>query len=182
VIREWRIGKDAEGSTRSLLWRFHRSICLEGLRKPLITSVKLAVSGSTFETGTTPIQSRSVNHSITTFGKSHSNNNTASETWRAISTKICNDKRTSSAGLIIRKLSGVTSYSKYLRFLTYSFLRAIAFKKIPYLIFQDSWIDKRTGTETSPLQNPRTWGSCMMMILYIYIYISECGVCLYVQN
>jgi hypothetical protein len=99
-----------EGSIPAFAWR--------DWEKPLITSVYLAVSGSRFETGTTRIQRRSVNHSASTFGKSHSNSHTARETWREISTKICNDKRTSSAGLIIRKLPGVTSYSKYLRFLT----------------------------------------------------------------
>jgi hypothetical protein len=42
VISELRIGKDVDESGRDLILRYYRSICLEGVRKPIETPVRTA--------------------------------------------------------------------------------------------------------------------------------------------
>jgi hypothetical protein len=60
-----------KGCRRKLSWlnlRYYRSICLEGLRKSLKSSVR-TVSGRRYETSTSWIRTTSVSHSTTTFGE-----------------------------------------------------------------------------------------------------------------
>jgi hypothetical protein len=69
LISEWYIGKDLEGSDRSLILRYCTGIRPEGWGKPRKLHSGWLVSGPKLEPGTSRIRSRNVNRSTTTFGE-----------------------------------------------------------------------------------------------------------------